>query len=119
MKDGIIYKGYFWPLWGGNITNCSPDFHREGLDGISRTLRAEQHDAAVLTQDMAKVYRIRKLTPKECMRLMGVRDEDTDKMRAAGISESQLYKLAGNSIVVQVLEGIFTQLFRADTENLF
>jgi len=68
---------------------------------------------------MAKVYRIRKLTPKECMRLMGVKDEDTQKMKDAGISDSQLYKMAGNSIVVQVLEGIFTQMFRKDENTLF
>ena len=68
---------------------------------------------------MAKIYRIRKLTPVECMRLMAVTDEDTQKMKDAGISDSQLYKLAGNSIVVKVLEGIFTQLFREDSDSLF
>ena len=66
-----------------------------------------------------KKYRIRKLTPKECMRLMGVKDEDTDKMKGAGISDSQMYKLAGNSIVVNVLQGIYAQLFKADKETLF
>lgn len=66
-----------------------------------------------------KVYRIRKLTPKECMRLMGVSDEDFGKMKAAGISDSQLYRMAGNSIVIPVLEGIFTQMFREDNECLF
>ena len=68
---------------------------------------------------MAKIYRIRKLTPRECFRLMGVSDPDVDKIRDAGISESQQYKMAGNSIVVQVLEGIFTQLFRSDQDTLF
>lgn len=66
-----------------------------------------------------KVYRIRKLTPKECMRLMGVSDGDFGKMKEAGISDSQLYKMAGNSIVVPVLEGIFTQMFRKDSDALF
>lgn len=50
---------------------------------------------------------------------MGVKDEDTQKMKDAGISDSQLYKMAGNSIVVQVLEGIFTQMFRKDENTLF
>ena len=54
-------------------------------------------------------YRIRKLTERECFRLMGVRDEDSDKIRAA-VSKSQCYKLAGNSIVVDVMVGIFEQL---------
>lgn len=54
-------------------------------------------------------YRIRKLTPRECWRLMGVRDEQFDKLH--DISNSQLYKMAGNSIVVDVLMGIFKNLF--------
>ena len=54
--------------------------------------------------------RIRKLTPRECWRLMGFTDEDFDKA-AAITSDSQLYKQAGNSIVVQVLESIFRDMF--------
>ena len=56
-------------------------------------------------------FRIRKLTPRECFRLMGMRDSDIDKIQEAGISNSQQYKLAGNSIVVDVLETIFRNLF--------
>lgn len=55
-------------------------------------------------------FRIRKLTPKECLRLMGLRDDQIDKMK--GISNSQLYKMAGNSIVIPVLEAIFKELFK-------
>ena len=69
--------------------------------------------------DMGKVYKIRKLTARECFRLMDVRDEDIDKIKESGISESQQYKLAGNSIVVAVLEGLFTQMFREDSDALF
>lgn len=53
---------------------------------------------------------IRKLTPKECWRLMGFTDNDFDKVSKLN-SDTQLYKQAGNSIVVQVLEEIFKQLF--------
>ena len=60
---------------------------------------------------MAKKYRIRKLTPTECYRLMGVRDADVKTLRECGVSESQQYKMAGNSIVVDVLMGIFAQMF--------
>lgn len=56
-------------------------------------------------------YRIRKFTPKECFRLMGVDDEDIDKIQASGISNSSQYKLAGNSIVVDVLYHIFRKAF--------
>lgn len=63
--------------------------------------------------------RIRKLTERECFRLMDVRDADIDKMLNSGISRSAAYKLAGNSIVCACLMGIFTQLFRADSDSLF
>ena len=56
-------------------------------------------------------YRIRKLTPRECFRLMGVDDTDIDKIQAAGISNSQQYKMAGNSIVVDNLYHIFRTMF--------
>ena len=56
-------------------------------------------------------FKIRKLTPRECFRLMGMREDDIDKIQQAGISNTQQYKLAGNSIVVDVLEAIFRNLF--------
>lgn len=57
-----------------------------------------------------KKFRIRKLTPRECFRLMGVEDADIDKMQASGLSNSAQYKLAGNSIVVDVLYHIFRKV---------
>lgn len=59
-------------------------------------------------------FRIRKLTPRECFRLMGMSDNDIDKIQAAGISNTQQYKMAGNSIVVDVLEAIFKNLFKGE-----
>lgn len=56
-------------------------------------------------------YRIRKLTPKECLRLMGVCDEDINKMQSVGLSDSSLYKLAGNSIVKNVLDALHQNMF--------
>jgi DNA (cytosine-5)-methyltransferase 1 len=56
-------------------------------------------------------YRIRKLTPRECFRLMGVDDADIDKLMSAGISNSQLYKCAGNSIVVDTLYHLFRKMY--------
>ena len=55
--------------------------------------------------------RIRKLTPRECFRLMGVKESQIDTIQEAGISKTQQYKLAGNSIVVNCLTAIFRQLF--------
>jgi DNA (cytosine-5)-methyltransferase 1 len=56
-------------------------------------------------------FRIRKITPLECWRLMGFDDADFYKAQKSGVSNSQLYKQAGNSIVVNVLEKIFKNLF--------
>ena len=58
-----------------------------------------------------KKIRIRKLTPKECFRLMGVEDKDIEKMQNTGLSNSAQYKLAGNSIVVDVLYHLFRKMF--------
>lgn len=71
------------------------------------TLRAERYGLKVT--ECNPELRIRKLTPKECFRLMGFSDEDFDSIK--GISNAQLYKMAGNSIVVNVLEEIFKSLF--------
>ena len=62
-----------------------------------------------ISREIAKDYRIRKLTPKECWRLMGFDDTDFDKAVKV-CSNTQLYKQAGNSIVVNVLEGILNAL---------
>lgn len=56
--------------------------------------------------------RIRKLTPRECFRLMGVKDEDFDKL--SNMSNSTLYHLAGDSIVTTVLMAIFGELLEVE-----
>lgn len=83
-----------------------------------------------------KRLRIRKLTPRECFRLMGVREKEIDKIQQAKflknevvlaenqdnpdakpISNSQQYKMAGNSIVVDCLFYIFRNLFIGEPEE--
>lgn len=76
-------------------------------DGMSNTLTGVQKDNYVAEPN----YRIRNLTPRECFRLMGVGEPEIDTLTSCGISNSQLYKLAGNSIVVDVLEAIFDKMF--------
>ena len=56
-------------------------------------------------------YKIRKITPKEGFRLMALTDDDIKKVQETGLSDTQQYKMAGNSIVIQVLEHIFKNLF--------
>lgn len=55
---------------------------------------------------------IRRLTPRECLRLMDVSDGDIDKIQAVGISDTQQYKLAGNSIVKAPMMGIFRNMLK-------
>ena len=81
--------------------------------GISPTLTASENGISYINKE----YRIRKLTPLECWRLMDFTDEDFYKAKNVGVSNSQLYKQAGNSIVVKVLEGIFKELFLSEKEN--
>lgn len=76
-------------------------------------LEESTEDCQENTTDDSLGYRIRKLTPKECWRLMGFSDEDFEKARNAGISNTQLYKMAGNSIVVDVLFYIYKNLYEA------
>lgn len=76
------------------------------------TTRPEGFKTANLIVEHTQDFRIRKLTPLECWRLMGFSDEDFEKAKASGISNSQLYKQAGNSIVVTVLQGILKNLFK-------
>lgn len=79
--------------------------------GVAHTLTCGDGNA-VITENV----RIRKLTPRECLRLMGWKDEQIDKIVAAKISGTQQYRQAGNGIVVQVLESIFKALFLGEIE---
>lgn len=74
--------------------------------GLSNTLTTVQKDNMVLEQSL----RIRKLTPLECWRLMGIDDDDFHKAKASGVSNSQLYKQAGNGIVVDVFAEILRMM---------
>lgn len=81
-------------------------------EGISTTINAQSNNS--LQKIKEPNLRIRKLMPIECWRLMGFDDEDFYKAQSVGISNTQLYKQAGNSIVVNVLERIFNNLFKGE-----
>ena len=100
-------KGYDMAVNGDGIDLGYPQSNtRRGRvgHGVAKTLPTSD------TQGMLDDFRIRKLTPLECWRLMGFSDDDFNKAKNAGISNTQLYKQAGNSIVVNVLEGILKNL---------
>ena len=106
---GIIQKGEDEMGKIGQISNegsqCGAVYSD---DGNSPTLTAGTHGDA--NSKVCTEYRIRKLTPKECWRLMDFSDEDYHKAEKVN-SNTQLYKQAGNSIVVNVLVAILGQLF--------
>lgn len=102
----------------GQIQPVDRDYNKKGL------LRKEQFEVrkddlsnAVLTNDRKNMclieYRIRKLTSLECFRLMGFDDDDFYILQENNISNTQIYKMAGNSIVVLVLYHILQELYKA------
>jgi len=100
--------------------NCYDSYNKKiKTDGICGTLttRGNTSNTHCGTYFVKSNYRIRKLTPRECWRLMGWKDTEIDKVIACGVSNSQMYKQAGNGIVVNVLEAIFTNLFLKETKE--
>ena len=91
-------KGFGYALFNEDSTYTSTISARYYKDGSEILIEQEGRNP-------------RKLTPRECFRLMGMKDDDIDKIQQAGISNTQQYKMAGNSIVVDVLEAIFRNLF--------
>ena len=115
QKDNYICEKSIVSMRGRNPENPSdrtvgnPTEQRlePNSQGICNTLTTVQKDNMVMGK--YSKYRIRKLTPKECWRLMNFTDEDFEKSAAVN-SQTQLYKQAGNSIVVNVLVAILGQM---------
>lgn len=108
MIDKYVVAQRGRPVSHGNVQRLEPRF-----DGISNTLTTVLKDNYVL--EAGEDMRIRKLTPKECFRLMGFDDESFHRAEAVN-SNTQLYKQAGNSIVVDVLEELFCMMLDEDGE---
>jgi DNA (cytosine-5)-methyltransferase 1 len=105
VRIGNIYGEQFGTGYAGNV------WDKDALSPTLTTMGGGNRQPMVLDEKIIGGYRIRKLTPKECWRLMGFSDKDFYAAQSAGVSNSQLYKQAGNSIVVNVLEEIFKKLF--------
>lgn len=98
----------------GSFVNITYDSNTQRTDGVAPTLTTRADCLGFCTNDGGSLLRIRKLTPRECFRLMGVKDEDYNKLTG---SDQQKYKQAGNSIVVDVLMAAFYNLFIADCKK--
>lgn len=82
---------------------------------VSPTITATKTGACRIEKDL----RVRKLTPKECWRLMGFSDECYDKALSVRLSDSAGYKQAGNSIVTYCIKGIMEHLYKAQYDNTY
>ena len=102
-----------------NSSGCSPTLttRPEGFKTAVLCVVNQENNTTeqTSTQDIKSSLRIRKLTPKECWRLMDFTDEEFEAAQNAGVSKTQLYKQAGNSIVISCLAHIFRELLK-DTE---
>lgn len=94
---------------GSNIANCLTTVQKDSLVMEPLVDYLIENDVAVIEKnDM--LYTIRRLTPRESLRLMGVTESDIDKFINAGIAKTNIFNMAGNSIVVNVLYAIFEKL---------
>ena len=125
LEEPLIFKAsIFNNLKDKNMLMQINQLKAEYLEEISKICNMPKEDFADETQIYVVAQDINNRVigfisvgfghpTKECFRLMGVKDEQFDRLN--GISNSQLYKLAGNSIVVDVLEAIFKNLLMPET----
>lgn len=83
-----------------------------GLNSIAPTLLVGGHGVSRLKVLINN--KVRKLTPRETFRLMGLKEREIDRIQSLGFSDERQYQLAGNSIVVDVLAKVFEQLFKEE-----
>lgn len=127
----ILSSGMVKPNMGGQILDL---YNQKVLDNISMTIQTTVDHGNVFVTVMNKSaikeidgekyeFSIRKYTPRECFRLMGVRDCDIDKLLTTDrndiqiIANSKLYQLAGNSIVTNCMVAMFEELFYPSGQN--
>lgn len=95
-----------------------------GENGLAPTLTTNKGEGPKIaissdTSYITPYIRIRKLTPKECHRLMGFDDIDVDRCKAVGMSDAQGYKQAGNSIVTNVISLIAEHFYKAQYDESY
>lgn len=111
-KDTKRYKNYV--TWRNKKGEFNTECNRASLeDDLALTIPTKDQTKVALSGG-GSTLKIRKLTPKECIRLMGFEDCDYEAMRSIGMSDAAIYHMAGDSIVVTVLISIFAQLMEED-----
>ena len=125
VVEPLVYDGFNQQIRADQTTvgcltrNVGADLKRNGqgiiepiADASSYISKDFPENTNIAGKDMTR-YRVRKLTERECFKLMGVKQEDFEKIRK-NQSKSRCYHLAGDSIVVPVLMAIFGQMFDID-----
>lgn len=113
-KIGGVLPQYFNPYQKCSFKDYAPT--------LTTSCNRPSASSAVLIKEkfnMSKKYAIRKLTPVECFRLMGLTIEDAEKCRAVGMSDSALYKQAGNGIVTNCVQLLFEHLYKAQHDDTY
>lgn len=87
--------------------------------GMSQSLRATDYKSPVKILSDVSNFGIRKLTPKECWRLMGLSDSDYDKASAVGVANTNLYKQAGNGIITNCVKSLAEHLYKAQYDDTY
>ena len=104
---------------GGLYVDRVVDSVKDHSDEINCSLDKDLADKeSSKTSEHTYPFRLRKLTPKECWRLQGFDDEDIDKCSQAGVTDSQLYIQAGNTIAVNCLCAIFQNLLGTPCDSM-
>nr|WP_257785697.1 DNA (cytosine-5-)-methyltransferase [Spiroplasma citri] len=116
-KDGLLINGSYNRFWKTE-NNYMGTIAASNVNKIMIDNKRQQQDSSKILSFLIaeKEYFLRVLTPCECWLLMGFSNKDFDKASKV-VSETQLYKQAGNSIVVDVLEKIFTAMFQIERKN--
>lgn len=87
---------------------------------LDKILSTEKETFAIIFEDKQgniHIGMIRKLTPRECLRLQGFKDEQIDKLINAGFSDSRLYKLAGNAVSVPVISALGRKILEVEKHS--
>lgn len=120
---GVVVPGQEFKRFENYITwqdkqgNFNTQCNRASLENdICLTVPANNTPKVALQK--THKLRIRKLTPRECIRLMGFEDKDTDSMYQSGLGDTKIWHCAGDSIVVPVLIAILSPLYFSDTKHI-
>lgn len=118
----VIDYRYDEGIRGRVESNISPTLTTKASGYSGLPLMMSTLDTHTHTHDgkmsMSKELRIRKLTPKECLRLMGFTDEDYQALKDIGLSDSAIYHCAGDSIVTTCLVGILNPFVNEQNEHI-